>query len=497
MMNPLLIVLAVALALAVLLLTACWTRTRGLTERLAHVQAEHEAALARLAEELERERAIAVAATAKAEQRIEEKTQAEIRLEEARGRLGVLECEAREALRVRDDALERLRVAESQAALRQQEVVEIKKRMDDWEATKAESLQAAKAAVLATASELSSKLLEDHKRESGEAKKDAEERVRKTTEMLLSQVQELTKTVAALNMQVDQNRGTMDTVWKALSCPGGVGHFAEIGLENTLKSFGLEKGRDFVIQYAVEGKGLRPDAVVFLPGSTVLVIDSKASKFLLELAEAEGAADEEESYRNFGRTMNQHLKSMADKNYKAEILTAYREAGRCGDIKRIMTVMYLPNEGAVDKLLRADGEFVRKATRLEMTIAGPSALTCLIGFARIEIDLAKQGENHERIIQGTQALLDSIGIVIEHTQRVGKGLKSATEGYVKLTSSINSRLLPRVQGLLAHGVRPQRHREIPKNLPSFQMIQLESGEWIEAEAEDIVKDDIVKLAPVR
>jgi hypothetical protein len=29
------------------------------------------------------------------------------------------------------------------------------------------------------------------------------------------------------------------------------------------------------------------------------------------------------------------------------------------------------------------------------------------------------------------------------------------------------------------------------------MIQLESGEWIEAEAEDIVKDDIVKLAPVR
>lgn len=491
-MDSQIAVLGVALAVSVLLLTAAWTRMRSLSERLAHVQAEHGVALTRLSEELERERAIATAATTKTEQRIEEKTEAETRLEVARARIAAMESGVQEAFRVRDDALERLRVAESQAALRLQEVVEIKKRMDDWEKTKAESLQAAKAAVLATASELSSKLLEDHKRESGAANKDAEERVRKTTEALLMQVQELTKTIAALNKQVDQNRDTMDTVWRALSSPGGAGHFAEIGLENSLKSFGLEKGRDFMIQHAIEGKGIRPDAVVFLPGNTVLVIDSKASKFLLDLAVDDGAANQEEGYRNLGRTMNQHLKSMADKNYKAEIVASYREAGRNGEIKRIMTVMYLPNEGAVEKLLRADGEFVRKATRLEMTIAGPSALACLIGFARVEIDLGKQAENHERIIQGTQALLDSIGIVVEHTQRVGKGLRAAAESYVKLTSSINTRLLPRTHGLLAHGVRPQRHREIPKSISGFQVIQLESGELIEGEAEELVK-----LAPVR
>ena len=490
-MDSLIAVLGVALAVSVLLLTAGWTRMRSLSERVAHVQAEHGAALARLVEEVERERAIAAAATAKAEQRIKEKTEAETRLEEARTRIAAMDSGVKDALRVRDDALERLRAAESQAALRLQEVVEIKKRMDDWEKTKAESLQAAKAAVLATASELSSKLLEDHKRESGEAKKDAEERVRKTTEALLIQVQELTKTVAALNKQVDQNRDTMDTVWRALSSPGGAGHFAEIGLENSLKSFGLEKGRDFMIQHAIEGKGIRPDAVVFLPGSTVLVIDSKASKFLLDVAGDEGTVNEEESYRNLGRTMNQHLKSMADKNYKAEILASYREAGRSGEIKRIMTVMYLPNEGAVEKLLRADGEFVRKATRLEMTVAGPSALACLIGFARVEIDLGKQAENHERIIQGTQALLDSIGIVVEHTQRVGKGLKMAAENYVKLTCSINTRLLPRMHGLLAHGVRPQRHGEIPKSITGFQIIQLESGELIEGQVEELME-----LAPI-
>lgn len=486
-MDPLMIVLGIALALAVLLLTVASTRLRGLGERLSHLQAEHAAALARFEEEVERERAIAVAATAKAEQRIEEKAEAEIRLDEARRRLALMEDDLRKALRARDEAVERLRLAESQAALRAQEVVEIKKRMEDWEKTKAESLQAAKAAVLATASELSTKLLEDHKRENSEAKKDAEERVRHTTEALLAQVQELTKTVAALNKQVDQNRDTMETVWRALSSPGGAGHFAEIGLENSLKAFGLEKGRDFVIQPAIEGRGLRPDAVVFLPGNTVLVIDSKASKFLLDLAGDEGTANEEESYRNLSRTMNQHLKSLADKNYKAEIVASYRESGRAGEIKRIMTVMYLPNEGAVEKLLRADGEFVRKATRLEMTIAGPAALACLIGFARVEIDLGKQADNHERIVAGTQALLDSIGIVVEHTHRVGKGVKMAADSYVKLASSINGRLLPRVHGLLAHGVRPQRHRAIPKNIPGYQVIQLESGEVIEGEAQGVIE----------
>ncbi len=486
-MNPLIGVLGMALALTLLLLTAAWTRLRGLGERLAYLQAEHGIAQARLAEELDKERAVAAAATMKAEQRIEERAEAETRLEEARGWITALERRLQDALRVRDDALERLRVAESEAALRAQEVAQIKKRMEDWEKTKAESLQAAKAAVLATASELSSKLLEDHKRESGEAKKETEERVRKTTEALLSQVQELTKTVAALNKQVDQNRDTMDTVWRALSSPGGAGYFAEIGLENSLKSFGLQKGRDFMIQPTIEGKGMRPDAVVFLPGSTVLVIDSKASKFLLDVAADEGTANEEESYRNLGRTMNQHLKSMADKNYKAEILASYRESGRSGEIKRIMTVMYLPNEGAVEKLLRADAGFVRKATRLEMTIAGPSALACLIGFARVEIDLGKQAENHERIIHGTQALLDSIGIVVEHTQRVGKGLKAAAEGYVKLTASINTRLLPRMHGLLAHGVRPQRHQAIPKTITGFHIVQAESGEWIEGEAEELME----------
>ncbi len=466
--------IAAILVASIVLLAVVRTRMRSLEDWLAQVN-----------EESERERTHLTEANAKLETWFGEKTVAETRLQETEKKLATALGERNSAIAERDLAVDRKNEAETQAALRSQQLEGMNKRLEDWETAKAESLQAAKAAVLSTASELSTKLLEDHKRETAEAKKDAEERVGKATATLLKQIEEMGKTVATLNKQVDENRDTMSTVWKALSSPGGAGHYAEIGLENTLKSFGLEKGRDFLIQPQLEGKRLRPDAIVLLPGDTVLVVDSKASKFLLDLAEAEGTAGEEEAYKNLVRTMNQHLKALADKNYKAEILASYHEAGRTGEIKRIMSVMYLPNEGAIEKLSKADPDFIRKAARLEMTIAGPSALTSLIGFARVEIDLGRQIENHEHIVQGTRALLDGIGVVIGHTESVGRGIRSAADHYVKLTGSINSRLLPRVQTLLTQGVRPSRHQRMPKRVPAYQVIQLETGELIEGEAEEV------------
>ncbi|TVR95719.1 MAG: DNA recombination protein RmuC [Rhodospirillales bacterium] len=435
-----------------------------------------------LGRDLQRERGLAAEAAAKLETWLHDKTRAETRLAESERSVADLRSELAHARSARDAAVERTQAAEQQAALRAQQLTEMQKRLDDWETAKAESLQAAKAAVLATASELSTKLLADHKQESEAAKKESEERVRQTTEALLKQVHEVTKTVASLSRQVDDNRDTMDTVWKALSSPGGAGQFAEVGLENTLKSFGLVKGRDFVIQQSLEGRGLRPDAMVLMPGDTVLVVDSKASKFLLDLAEAEGTEQEKEAWQNLARTMNNHLKSLTDKDYRAGIRDSYRDAGRSGELRRVMMVMYLPNEGAVEKLATADPDFARKAARAEVTVAGPSALACLIGFARVEIDLGRQAENHERIIDSTRSLLDSIGFVIEHVQSLGKGIKSAADGYVRLTGSLNTRLLPRVRGLADQGLRPGRQKPIPRQVPAFQVVQLESGDLIEGEA---------------
>ncbi len=388
----------------------------------------------------------------------------------------------------RDEARRARQDADMRAALAEQNARTVEKRMSDWEIQKSEMLQHTKAAVLEVGNTVSTKLLADHKQETEAAKKEASERVEKATKAFGEQVELVVKSVALLNDQVGRNHQMTDTVWKALSSPGGAGHFAEIGLENCLKSFGLERARDFLVQHSIvgdEGGRLRPDAILFLPFDSALVIDSKASKFLLELAEVEGTDAEEVAYQNLARTMNAHLRSLASKDYRAAIFAAYREAGRSGELKRVLNVMYLPNDAALEKLTRCDPDFWKKAAKEQILVVGPTGLAGIIGFARVEIDLGRQVENQEHIVDAVQQLLESVGILVGHVDGVGRGIKGAADSFSKLAGSVNSRLLPRARKLAQLGVRPPRGKSLPQNVPAYQVHRFDDETTIDGQAEEI------------
>ena len=86
-------------------------------------------------------------------------------------------------------------------------------RMADFERVKAEGLQAMQAAALQTTQMLSSKLLEDHKRENAEAKQQGEALVKQTTEQLFQRFEQVSEAVAQLKGQVGANGQQLDTVW--------------------------------------------------------------------------------------------------------------------------------------------------------------------------------------------------------------------------------------------------------------------------------------------
>ncbi len=403
------------------------------------------------------------------------------------------------ALIVERDAAQAARLqAERQSATATQQVADADRRLADFALLRQESLQAAQAAVLQTAQQVSSKLLDDHKRESAAAKVESEERVRQTAELLVKQVDEIAKAVVQLNGEVAAKGRTLDTVWQALSSPGGSGALAEIGLANTLKSFGLELGRDAILQHTTHdeetGRRLRPDAVVFLPGNSVLVIDCKASKFLLEIAAHQGTEREDEAYRNLARTMNQHLKALAEKDYRSAIVAAARTAGRGDEIARILSVMYLPNEAALEKLNRADPEFLQKARAAQIIPAGPAGLHCALSLAAVEINLMRQVENQTHIVAMTEQLLDSMATALSHAAAMGRGLKSAAESFARMTSSINQRLLPRARKLVRLGLQPTK--QLPRDLPAYSVHSLDTNPLIDGEAEAVDDEDGSEPTPL-
>ena len=386
--------------------------------------------------------------------------------------------------RARDSAIKAQHAAERELAVAREKLNEAENRRGDFETLRRESLQAAQAAMLETAQVVSSKLLDDHKRESAEVKKVSEARLKELAQPLVDHATKLDAAVAALNSQMQDKGKTLDTVMRALSSPGGAGQIAEIGLANTLKSFALEEGRDYVLQFHAPGEAgqrLRPDAVVFLPGDTVLVIDCKASKAILDIAEAEGKEAEAAAYRGLASTMNQHLRALASKDYQGAVHATFRDAGRSGEIARMLSVMYLPSEITLDKLCHADPDFRRKAQDLSIIPAGPGTLHAIVAFAAGDIRRQRQADNQARIVETAGDLLDSVRVALESAVKLGKGIETASNAFADFARSVNRNVLTRARKLGKLGV--QAKKPLPPSLPAYEVRRLE--ETIEGEAEEL------------
>lgn len=473
---PLLIaVIAAAAAVCAAILFVLKSKTNA--ETAARLQSELEAARSELAE--------LQAAAAEDARRT---TESDTRLSEIRNQFDQVAKE-RDVLRESEKDLS------TQVEVQKKEIELQNAKLKDWEEAQKKFMDGANAALAESANKLSNKLLEDHKRENTAAKEDSEKRVKKATEELFKQFETVSNSVVSLNDRVVRNDEVIDTVQRALSSPGGAGRFAEIGLENSLKSFGLKAERDFVIQLSLEGEDgskVRPDAVVFLPGDSVLVIDCKASKFLFELAAAETEEAKEAIGDKLRRTMREHLRSLAGRDYRNAILADYRRAGKAAEIRRVLNVMYLPNEGAVEKVSDIDPEFASEAAKRGITVVGPTGLLAIIAFARIEIDLGQQAENQEKIIESTRVLLERTATMIQHAAGVGRGLKTASTNYGKWLSSINRSLLPATRTLEKLGVRTDG-KKLPNQLPGFQVIENEADALIDGEAAEIQSPEQLSL----
>lgn len=414
----------------------------------------------------------------KCEQYLEAKILAESALNAVQTRSEELNLSVKELRQEIDKERDLRYEMEKQAELARQQVDATEKRLADWEKSKEESLQTARATVAKVGQELSSKLLEDHKRESEVARKHSEENIKKSTEHIHQQIEKMVGRISSQHDRLEKCESTMGTVWKALSSPADVGQSSEIGLKNTFESFGLENGRDFFLQYSVtaeEGAGqkLRPDAVLFL-GAHVLVVDSKASQFFLAYAAAEGEQEEQRALKALKQSMNTHLNALRTKNYREvvaeQIQQDYEKTGRSGDIGHTYMVMYVPNDTAIETLYKADPEFSRKMIQSDIILAGPSVLKGLMMVMHFQVAETKRAENHAEILEEVKKLISNISILHGYTEDIGKGIKRAFDNYNKLAGSFNRTLLSNVKHIHALGVGFKKQKSVPTPLPRYQVV---------------------------
>ncbi|HJD55432.1 MAG TPA: DNA recombination protein RmuC [Rickettsia endosymbiont of Pyrocoelia pectoralis] len=347
--------------------------------------------------------------------------------------------------------------------------------LKDSEKVRNESFSSAKAALFDLGKDLSKQLIEIHKMENTAARELAEKNIATASGKFNSEFERLITMVGTLNKDIEQSKGTVDLIKQSLLSPIGAGLLAEITLENILKSSGLRPNLDFVIQYGLtttESNKLRPDALIFLPSGNLMVIDSKASKFLV---------DEQDNKQNLNKTMNYHLKSLANKDYAENILDNLNKKEQ--NYNNVITLMFLPTEQAVEKVIAADPDFLQKAWGCNIFPVGPAGLMNMLSFARFQITDHRRSENYKVIIEEVKKLLSSIGTIADYSQKIGNNLQNMVTNYDKFAASFNRNFMSRVKNIHKLGI-DSGNKTLPASLERYQIVSSKS-EIIEVEAENL------------
>lgn len=348
--------------------------------------------------------------------------------------------------------------------------------IDDFVKLREESKESTKAVLFDLGNKLSKQLIEIHKKENKESRENAEKNIQETAKKFNSEFERIVGMVGSLSKEVEQSKDIVDVIKNSLLSPSGAGLLAEITLENIMKSSGLRLNVDYRMQYSVNDENqdtLRPDSIVFLPADKVMIIDAKASKFLVEESDPKALA----------KTMNTHLRSLSGKAYADAVRKNLATKGN--NISNIVTLMFLPTEHAVEKLLDADSEFMNKAWKYNIFPVGPAGLMNMLSFAKFQISEQMMMHNHQKIIEEVQKLIASIGSMAEHSTRLGTSISSVANHYDKFAASFNRNFLSKARNISKMGIEGGLKKD-QATLQRFQVIALNS-ELIEVEAEEEFK----------
>jgi len=235
---------------------------------------------------------------------------------------------------------------------------------------------------------------------------------------------------SALDEQVRGIGAQMQGITALFSNDRARGGWAEIGMKRIFEQGGLVEGRDYSCQ--VSSGGMKPDAVVHLPGGRNIVIDAKfpTARFVDALAE-EDATRRSALLTEQGRELERVGKGLAGRGYADLASGGY-------------VVMYLPSQAVYEAAASAYPELIDRLMTSRVIVAGPSALYALllnVGALLTEFRALQQAD---QILDDARELHRRMATFVGHLQGIGSGLTSAVRAFNSAVGSWGSRVAPQL-----------------------------------------------------
>ncbi len=232
------------------------------------------------------------------------------------------------------------------------------------------------------------------------------------------------------------------------------GSWGELQLRRVVELADMLSYCDFTEQEsstAADGKRLRADLVVRLPGGQKIVVDAKTS--MQSYRDAVDAADEETRSRKLAehaRHLRLHIDQLGAKNYWRQFHPAPE-----------FVVLFVPGDHFLTAALQESRDLLDHAIGKKVLLATPTTLIALLKAAAYGWRQEAISKNADEVSKLGRALYDRLVTFAEHMDKVGRSLGSATKSFNAAVGSFEGSLLPGARKFEELGAKGQKQLNDP------------------------------------